>query len=200
MCRAPMSAASSAGSRNCGTRTASALKGTTLNQDGSIVGHFEKDGRTLGFIARLVQDTQPEVAATEFNYTFETIDVPGVDYLELTASSDFEDYAGNTRSADGQKTVGFTLIDGVFKTHDFPGSKNTYFYALGNNGQAAGHYEDDMGMYHGVILENGELRRYDFQGAVETFIYGISDATGALTGNFKDDSGVLPRILGKPNC
>ena len=30
------------------------------------------------------------------NYTFETIEVPGVDFLGLAASSDFEDYAGYT--------------------------------------------------------------------------------------------------------
>ena len=124
------------------------------------------------------------------NYTFESIEVPGVDFLELTASSDFEDYAGNTLSADGQKTVAFTLIDGVFNTYDFPGSNNTYFYALGNDGTAAGYYEDSDGLHHGVILENGELRQYDFPGAVETFIYVISDATGLLTGDFIDDAGV----------
>ncbi len=127
---------------------------------------------------------QDNAASANDNYTFETIDVPGVDFLEVTASSDFEDYAGNTKSADGKKIVGFTLIDGVFTTYDFPGSKNTYFYALGNNGQAAGHYEDSDGLYHGVVLENGELRQYDFPGALETQIFGISDATGALTGNF----------------
>jgi hypothetical protein len=37
------------------------------------------------------------------DYTFETIDVPGVEFLALTASSDFEDYAGYTRSLDGEK-------------------------------------------------------------------------------------------------
>ena len=147
------------------------------------------------------------------NYTFETIDVPGVDFLALTASSDFEDYAGYTKSVDGEKDVAFTLIDGVFTTYDFPGAKNTYFFALGNNGLAAGHYEDSNGLYHGVVLENGELWQYDFQGAVQTEIYGISDAAfalrqydsqgavqteiygisdtiGALTGNFIDASGV----------
>ena len=97
----------------------------------------------------------------------------------MTASSDFGDYAGNTRSPDGEKTIGFTLIDGVFTTYDFPGSQNTYFYALGNNGQAAGHYKDSNGLYHGVITENGELTQYDFPGAVQTFIYGLSDETGA---------------------
>ena len=91
--------------------------------------------------------TEPFGASAGPNYTFESIDVPGVDYLELTASSDFEDYAGNTRSADGQKIVGFTLIDGVFATYDFPD-------------------------------------------AVETEIYGMSDATGVLTGNFIDEAGV----------
>ena len=129
-------------------------------------------------------------ASASDNYTFETIDVPGVDFLQLSASSDFEDYAGSTRSADGEKMVAFTLIDGVFTTYDFPGSKNTYFFALGNNGDAAGHYEDSEGLFHGVVLRNGELEQYDFPGAVETELWGISDSTGALTGNFIDASGV----------
>ena len=99
------------------------------------------------------------------NYTFETIDVTGIEFLAVTASSDFEDYAGNTPSADGERMIGFTLIDGVFTTHEFPGAQGTYFYALGNNGVAAGHYQDSEGLYHGVILgEDGELRQYDFPG------------------------------------
>ena len=172
-------------------------EGYNINQDGSIVGHYTSDdGRTHGFIARPTQDTdapvdtEPVVVSADGNYTFETIDVPGAEILVLTASSDFADYAGNTRSSDGEKEIGFTLIDGVFTTYDFPGSKNTYFYALGNNGNAAGHYEDSNGLFHGVVLENGELREYNFPGAVQTEIYGISDATGALTGNFTDASGV----------
>ena len=171
-------------------------EGYNINQDGSIVGNYEStDGRIHGFIARPAPDTEAPVdpqpvASTYGTYTFETIDVPGTEILVLTASSDFEDYAGNARSADGQKEVGFTIIDGVFTTYDFPGSKNTYFYALGNDGRAAGYYEDSDGLHHGVILENGELREYNFPDAVETEIYGISDATGALTGNFTDASGV----------
>ena len=168
-------------------------EGYNINQDGSVVGHYESaDGSIYGFIARPVVDTAPPVEDTPVfaHYTFETIDVPGVEILVLTASSDFEDYAGNARSADGEKDVGFTLIDGVFTTYDFPGSKNTYFYALGNDGRAAGHYEDSEGLHHGVILEDGELRQYDFPNAVETEIYGISDATGVLTGNFIDADGV----------
>ena len=172
-------------------------EGWNVNQDGSIAGHYDTaDGRRHGFIARPITDAatqvddQPIPALVDLNYTFESIDVPGVDFLAITASSDFEDYAGYTKSADGEKEVAFTLIDGVFTTYDFPSSQNTYFYALSNNGQAAGHYQDSEGLYRGFILENGELRQYDFPGAVETEIYGISDATGALTGNFTDASGV----------
>ena len=173
-------------------------EGYNINQDGSIVGHYDTaDGRRHGFIARPITDTaapvadQPAIATpADLNYTFESIDVPGVDFLALTASSDFEDYAGYTKSADGEKEVAFTLINGVFTTYDFPGAQSTYFFALGNDGRAAGHYQDSEGLYHGVILEDGELRQYDFPGAVETEIYGISDATGALTGNFIDASGV----------
>ena len=172
-------------------------EGYNINQDGSIVGHYDTaDGRRHGFIARPITDTaapvedQPVATPADLNYTYESIDVPGVDFLALTASSDFEDYAGYTKSADGEKEVAFTLIDGVFTTYDFPGSQKTHFYALGNDGRAAGHYQDSNGLHHGVVLENGELRQYDFPGAVQTEIYGISDATGALTGNFIDDAGV----------
>ena len=172
-------------------------EGWNINQDGSIVGHYDTpDGRRHGFIARpsaeLVAQiyTVPVLGSTRSDYTFESIDVPGVEFLELTASSDFEDYAGNTRSPDGEKTVAFTLIDDVFMTYHFPGAMNTYFYALGNNGNAAGHYEDSEGLFHGVVLENGELREYNFPDSVQTEIYGISDATGALTGNFIDAAGI----------
>ena len=78
----------------------------------------------------------------------------------------------------------------------FLAPQNTYFFALGNNGNAAGHYEDSDGLFHGVVLENGELRQFDFPGAVQTEIYGISDATGALTGNFTDDSGIRRGFTG----
>ena len=172
-------------------------EGWNINQDGSVVGyHDSADGQRHGFIARPAAPSDdeppvaPDVTPAAFNYTFESIDVPGVDFLAVTASSDFEDYAGYTRSPNGEKIVGFTLIDGVFMTYDFPGSQNTQFYALGNSGIAAGHYQDSEGLYHGVLLENGELRQYDFPGAVQTFLHGISDATGALTGNYIDDSGV----------
>ncbi len=176
---------------------AASTEGWNINQDGSVVGYYDsEDGDRRGFIARPTEETAEKFRdiayppPPEFNFTYKSIDVPGVDYLALTASSDFEDYAGYARSPDGEKEVAFTLSDGVFTTYDFPGSQNTYFYALGNNGLAAGHYQDRDGLYHGVILENGELRQYDFPGAVQTEIYGFSDATGILTGNFIDDSGV----------
>ena len=130
------------------------------------------------------------------DYTFETIEVPGVDFLEVAASNDFGDYAGNTRGPDGKKKVGFTLIDGVFKTYDFPGSLNTYFYALDNTGKAAGHYKGPDELYHGVIMEDGELTQYDFPGAAETHIYGLSDETGALSGNIVDEAGVSHAFSG----
>ncbi|RKU25396.1 hypothetical protein C6497_16175 [Candidatus Poribacteria bacterium] len=137
-------------------------------------------------------DPEPEMSSIEGYYAFQSINVPGVDFLEVAASNDFGDYAGNTRDPNSGKTIGFTLIGGVFATHDFPNSQKTYFYALGNNGVAAGHYKDSDGFYHGVVLdENGELKQYDFPGAAETHIYGISDETGALSGNIVDAAGVF---------
>ena len=139
------------------------------------------------FVCNTVAQVETETPIAD--YTFETIEVPGVSFLEVTASNDFGDYAGNTRSLDGEKTIGFTLIDGVFTTYDFPDSLNTYFYALDNAGKAAGHYKGIDGLYHGVIMEDGELTQYDFPGAAETHIYGLSDETGALSGNIVDETG-----------
>ena len=99
-----------------------------------------------------------------FTFTFESIGVPGVAFLAVTASSDFEDYAGYTKSADGEKEVAFTLIDGVFMIYDFPGSQKTHFYALANDGQAAGHYQDSDGLYHGVILGRWRAAAIRFSG------------------------------------
>ena len=128
-----------------------------------------------------------DTAAQFDNWTFETIKVPGVDFLALTSSSDFEDYGGYTERADDGKIVAFTLINGDFMTYDFPGAQETRFYALGNNGQAAGYYVDSEGRHRGVVLTiEGELQPYDFPGSVETEIFGISDSTGNLTGNFID--------------
>ena len=129
-------------------------------------------------------------------YIFESIEVPGVDFLEVAASNDFGDYAGNTRSPDGEKIIGFTLIDGVFTTYDFRGSLNTFFYGLDNAGKAAGHYKGVDKLYHGVIMEDGELRQYDFPGATQTFIFGISDETGALSGNIVDEEGITRGFSG----
>ena len=149
---------------------------------------------TICFIADTVAQVSTDTPIAD--YIFETIEVPGVDFLEVAASNDFGDYAGNTRSPDGEKTIGFTLIDGVFKTYDFPGSLNTYFYALDNAGKAAGHYKGPDDIYHGVILEGGELQQYDFPGAAETNIYGLSDETGALSGNIVDAAGVSHAFSG----
>ena len=114
-------------------------EGYNINQDGSVVGFYDTpDGRRHGFIAKPIEVIEkPVFQISGFNYTYENIDVPGVDFLAVTASSDFEDYAGYTKSTDGEKMVAFTLIDGVFKTYDFPGSHNTYFFALGNNGECS---------------------------------------------------------------
>ena len=56
-------------------------EGYNINQDGSIVGNYESaDGRTHGFIARPAGDDQPVDQPTLLTYTFESIDVPGVDF------------------------------------------------------------------------------------------------------------------------
>jgi hypothetical protein len=46
-------------------------------------------------------------------------------------------------------------------------------------------------------MEDGELTQYDFPGAVQTFIYGISDETGALSGNIVDAAGSTHAFSGE---
>ena len=53
------------------------------------------------------------------------------------------------------------------------------------------------GLYHGVIMEDGKLTQYDFPGAAETHIYGLSDETGALSGNIVDAAGVTHAFSGE---
>ena len=136
-----------------------------------------------------------EPSAPAADYIFETIEVPGVDFLELTSTNDLGHYAGNTRSPDGEKIVGFTLIDGVFSTYDVPGSLKTVFYGLNNAGQAVGFYRDSDEIDHGVIVQDGELTQFNFPGAAQTEIYGISE-TGIFAGNIIDAAGVIHGFMG----
>ena len=137
----------------------------------------------------------PESSESTVDYIFETIEVPGIDFLELTSSNDLGDYAGNTRSPDGEKTIGFTLIDGLLSTYDVPGSLTFGFYGLNNAGRAVGFYQDSNEVSHGVIVQDGELTQFDFPGAAETEIFGISES-GLLIGDIFDADGVIHGFVG----
>jgi len=137
----------------------------------------------------------PESFEPTAEYLFETIEVPGVDFLELTSSNDLGDYAGNTRSTDGENMVGFTLIDGVLSTYGVPNSLTFGFYGLNNAGQAVGFYQDVNEVSHGVIVQEGELIKYDFPGAAETEIFGVSES-GLLIGDIFDIEGTIHGFVG----
>ena len=142
---------------------------------------------------RLWASSEPSEAAAE--YIFETIAVPGVDFLELTSSNDLGDYAGNTLSPDGEKTIGFTFIDGVFATYDVPNSLTFGFYGLNNAGQTVGFYQDANEISHGVIVQDGELTQFDFPRAAETEIFGVSES-GLLIGDIFDADGAIHGFVG----
>ncbi len=128
------------------------------------------------------------------HYIYETITVPGVDFLEVTSSNDHEHYAGNTKSADG-KLIGFTLIDGVFTTYDVPDSQQTTFYGYNNAGHAVGFYIDQNEISHGIILREGELNVWNFPEALNTQIFGIG-AAGQLLGDIIDADDVVNGFVG----
>ena len=129
------------------------------------------------------------------DYIFETIEVPGVEFLELTSTNDLGDYAGNTRSPDGEKMIGFTLIDGVLSTYDVPDSLSFGFYGLNNAGQTVGFYQDANEVSHGVVVQAGELIQYGFPGAAETEIFGVSES-GLLIGDIFDADGAIHGFVG----
>ena len=129
------------------------------------------------------------------DYIFETIEVPGVDFLELTSSNDFGHYAGNTRSPNGENMIGFTLIDGVLSTYDVPDSLAFGFYGLNNAGQTVGFYQDANEVSHGVVVQDGELTQFDFPGAAETEIFGVSES-GLLIGDIFDADGAIHGFVG----
>ena len=137
----------------------------------------------------------PESFEPTAEYLFETIEVPGVDFLELTSTNDLGHYAGNTRGTDGENMVGFTLIDGILSTYNIPDSLTFGFYGLNNAGQAVGFYQDANEISHGVIVQNGELTQYDFPGATETEIFGVSES-GLLIGDIFDVDGAIHGFVG----
>ena len=137
--------------------------------------------------------SDPSEAAVE--YVFETIEVPGVEFLELTSTNDLGHYAGNSRSPDGANMIGFTLIDGVLSTYAVPDSLSFGFYGLNNAGQAVGFYQDANEVSHGVIVQDGELTQFDFPGAAETEIFGVSES-GLLIGDIFDADGAIHGFVG----
>ncbi len=124
------------------------------------------------------------------HYIYESIGVPGVDFLELTSSNDHGHYAGNTLSSDGSKSIAFTLIEGEFRTYDVPNSLQTVFYGLNNDGQAAGFYEDQDGISYGIIVQDGEIEMWNFPDALNTQIFGIGEA-GQILGDIIDANEVV---------
>ena len=137
----------------------------------------------------------PESSEATVDYIFETIEVPGVEFLELTSTNDLGHYAGNTRSTDGESMVGFTLIDGRLSIYNVPDSLTFGFYGLNNAGQAVGFYQDANEISHGVIVQDGELTQFDFPGAAETEIFGISES-GLLIGDIFDADGAIHAFVG----
>ncbi|MCY4402877.1 MAG: T9SS type A sorting domain-containing protein [Candidatus Poribacteria bacterium] len=129
------------------------------------------------------------------HYIYETIDVPDVDFLEVTSSNDHGHYAGNTKNKDG-KLIGFTLIDGQLTTYDVPDSLQTTFYGLNNAGQAAGFYIDQDDISHGIILQDGALVEWNFPDALNTQIFGITE-DGQVVGDIIDANEVVNGFVGE---
>ena len=56
-------------------------------------------------------------------------------------------------------------------------------------------YQDSNEISHGVIVQDGELAQFDFPGAAETEIFGVSES-GLLIGDIFDAGGAIHGFVG----
>ena len=103
---------------------------------------------TICFIADTVAQVETETPTAD--YIFETIESSR---CRFSGSECKQRLRGIMRGTPGapmvKKSSALPSLTVSLRPMISPGSQNTYFYALGNNGEAAGHYKDSNGLYHG---------------------------------------------------
>ena len=155
-----------------------------INDEGDIVGDYKLvnkasccfPGQTHGYVLS--------------GGTFTAIDVPGSTLTYVSGINPRGDIVGATSIG---KSLGYTLIDGVFTTYD--ASPNaTFTNGLGNNPQG-----DVVGRYafngsHGYLLSDGQFTTVDIPGAVFTGNTAINPR-GDIVGRYRTPDGVFHGFL-----
>jgi uncharacterized membrane protein len=131
--------------------------GQGINDRGDIVGEYDSNGMSHGFLLS--------------GGTFTTIDFPGATSGRARGINRHGDIVG-LYVIDGM-THGYLLSRGEYFSIDVPGASFTGPRDINRRGDIVGRY-DSGGMTHGFLLSNGNFSTIDFPGATLTRATAIS--------------------------
>lgn len=142
--------------------------------------------RSVLFLALLSNTVHFASAITLFttssNYSFTTVDVPGMTNPVATGVNDLGEIVGYGTSS-GNQQVGFIDDAGMFTTLSLPGSNGTMANGLNDKGQVVGTYSDSTGT-HGFEYSGGSYTSIDVPNSFPgtTKVVGINNS-GQIAGN-----------------
>ena len=150
-----------------------------INNHGDIVGQYQTavsdSGGTSFFYHGFIYDGS----------TFQTVDVPGQESVELTGINDNGVAAGNA-SSPGSFGLSFTY-DGTLHTISVPGSLFTEAFGINNAGTVTGYYRAPPPGFNGFVENNGTFQTFNV--GFDTEPFGINNY-GVIAG-YVSDSGFL---------
>jgi hypothetical protein len=122
---------------------------------------------------------------TKASCTFDTFDVPsGYTLNTVEGISDDGTIVGQLIVNKSQIFVGFMRsASGDFTIYTAPKSSMTWLYQQNATGTSSGSYLDSKSKVHGFTLVNGKFAAINYQGAANTWIFGVNHV-GALTGGY----------------
>lgn len=149
-----------------------------VNNSGVIVGRFDDQNGTHGFIFQNGSSTQ--------------IDFPGAGSTAAIGINDSRDVVGRFTTAGVDH--GFLLSHGAFTEIDFPGSISTQCHGINSNGDIVGRVMsveksgNGKGLVHehGFLLSGDRFSSVDFPDSVTTDAWKITD-TGDIVGDWSSN-------------
>lgn len=122
---------------------------------------------------------------TRASCTFDTFDVPsGYTLNTVQGIADDGTVVGQLIVNKTQAFVGFIRsAGGDFTIYTAPKSNMTWLYQQNATGTSSGSYLDSKSKVHGFTLVNSNFNQINYQGAANTWVFGVNHV-GALTGGY----------------
>jgi uncharacterized membrane protein len=160
---------------------ASATRATGINAQGAIVGSFDDDVATHGFLLR--------------GSRFTTIDVPGSSYTQPKSVNTREEIVGYYYDAE-LNLHGFYWHNGRFRLIDIPFSIETRAEGINDTGVISGEFNDIDENEHGFLMRDGKFETIDVPNAETTDIWTIAN-DGWFAGDYSDATTVYAYLRNK---